>query len=223
MEPLVKMPTIIDITRRITADMPVWPGDPHPTLEAVATLERDGMQVSRLILGTHTGTHVDAPRHFITGGRTVDQLDLEALLGPCCVLDVRSTGLHLTREDLEAFDLRAGARVLLKTRNSHQPAAQTFRTDFSALEPSAADYLRERRVRLVGIDGPSVDAWTAPDFPCHRCLLMADILILENLDLRHVVPGTYGLIALPLNLADADGSPIRALLTPGRSLSQEPA
>ena len=222
MEPLVRIPYIIDITRRITADMPVWPDDPPPALEAIATLERDGVQVSRLILGTHTGTHLDAPRHFITGGQTVDQLDLAALLGPCCVLDVESRGLHITREDLENFDLQAGARVLLKTRNSRQPPTQTFRTDFIALEASAAEYFCERRVRLVGIDGPSVDAWSTPDFPCHRGLLKADILILENLDLGHVVPGAYGLIALPLNLVNADGCPIRALLTPGWSFLQAP-
>jgi arylformamidase len=212
---------IIDISQRITSDMPVWPGDPSPALEAVATLEQHGVQVSRLVLGTHTGTHLDAPRHFIPGGCTIDQLDLEGLLGPCCVLEVQSAGLHITREDLQAFDLQAGARVLLKTRNSYQPPTQTFKTDFSALEASAADYLRERRVRLVGVDGPSVDAWTAADFPCHRCLLMADILILENLALHHVVPGIYGLIGVPLNLADADGCPIRALLTPVKSVSEE--
>jgi arylformamidase len=222
MEPPVKISTIIDITRRITADMPIWPGDPRPALEAVTTLEHDGVQVSRLILGTHTGTHLDAPRHFIAGGQTVDQLDLEALLGPCCVLDVRSTGLHVTREDLERFDLQAGARVLLKTRNSSQSPTPTFNPDFSSLEASAAEYLRQRRVRLVGIDGPSVDAWTASEFPCHRGLLQANILILENLELRHVVPGPYGLIALPLHLAGADGSPIRALLTPLSPVLTEP-
>jgi arylformamidase len=220
---LVGTSDIIDITQRITAEMPVWPGDPSPVLEAVATLEQHGVQVSRLVLGTHTGTHLDAPRHFIPGGRTIDQLDLEVLLGPCCVLEVRSAGMHITREDLEDFDIQAGARVLLKTRNSHQPPTPTFRTDFSALEASAADYLRERRVQLVGIDGPSVDVWTAPDFPCHRCLLKADILILENLVLRHVAPGTYGLIGLPLNLAEADGCPIRAVLTPVWSLPGEHA
>jgi arylformamidase len=217
----VETSNIIDITQRITVDMPVWPGDPSPALEAVTTLAQHGVQVSRLVLGTHTGTHLDAPRHFIPGGRTIDQLDLEVLLGPCCVLEVQSADRHIAREDLEDFDLQDGARVLLKTRNSHQPPTPTFRTGFSALEASAADYLRERRVRLVGIDGPSVDAWTAADFPCHRCLLKADILILENLELRHVAPGIYGLIGLPLNLADADGCPMRALLTPVRSLSEE--
>jgi arylformamidase len=219
----VRTSNIIDITRRIMADMPVWPGDTLPVLEVVATLERDGVQVSRLTLGTHTGTHLDAPRHFIAGGRTVDQLDLEALLGPCHVLEVRSSDVHITRQDLEHFDLPAGARVLLKTRNSRQSPTQAFSPDFCALEASAAEYLRERRVRLVGIDGPSVDAWSASAFPCHRCLLMADILILENLDLRHVVPGTYTLIALPLHLADADGSPIRALLASMSLPPMEPA
>lgn len=208
------MSLLIDISLSITADMPVWPGDPSPTLEAVATLDRDGVQVSRLTLGTHTGTHLDAPRHFIPAGRTIDQLDLSALVGPCRVIEVVTAGRHVTHEDLQAFDLEPGTRLLLKTANALQPVSRTFHPDFIALHPSAADHLCERGVRLIGIDGPSVDAWTATDFPCHRRLLAADILILEHLVLQHVQPGSYDLIAVPLKLVGADGCPVRALLTP---------
>jgi arylformamidase len=186
-------------------------------------LEVEGVQVSRLVLGTHTGTHLDAPRHFIPGGRTIDQLDLGALVGVCRVVEVISAEGHLSRADLERVELYPGDRLLLKTRNSRQPAGQTFALDFVALDPSAADYVCEQGVSLVGIDGPSIDAWDASDFPSHKRLLEADILIVENLVLRHIMPGFYGLIAVPLNLTGADGCPIRALLTPCQFFRSSPA
>jgi arylformamidase len=205
---------IIDISLPISPAMPIWPGDPRPQLTPVTSLEVDGIQVSRLVLGTHTGTHLDAPRHFIPGGRTIDQLDLDALVGVCRVVEVINAVGPLSRADLQRVELDPGERLLLKTRNSRQATSVPFTADFVALDPSGADYLCERGVRLVGIDGPSIDAWDAGDFPSHKRLLGADILILENLVLRHVVPAIYGLIAVPLNLLGADGCPIRALLTP---------
>lgn len=213
MQTIGALPEILDISLPITPGMPIWPGDPSPALEPVTTLECHGVQVSRLVLGTHTGTHLDAPSHFISGGHTVDQIDLAALVGPCCVIEVMNEVGQLSRADLQRVDLQPGARVLLKTRNSSRPAGAAFSPDFVALAPSAADYLCEHKVRLVGIDGPSIDAWGTDDFPCHKRLLGADILILENLVLRHVTPGIYGLMAAPLNLAGADGCPVRALLT----------
>jgi arylformamidase len=213
MEAIGVVPEILDISLPIMPGMPLWPGDPSPALEPVTTLECHGVQVSRLVLGTHTGTHMDAPRHFIPGGRTVDQLDLAALVGPCRLIEVVNPEGQLARADLQRFDLQPGVRVLLKTRNSHRPAEVAFSPDFVALELSAADYLCERKVRLVGIDGPSVDVWGGDDFPCHKRLLEADILILENLVLRHVTPGIYGLMAAPLKLVGADGCPVRALLS----------
>jgi arylformamidase len=204
---------IIDISLPIHHAMPIWPGDPCPELTPVASLEVHGVQVSRLVLGTHTGTHLDAPRHFIPGGRTIDQLDLGVLLGLCRVVEVIGMGGHISRADLQRVELHPGERLLLKTRNSHQPTRGTFAPDFIALELSAADYLCEQKVCLVGIDGPSIDAADVSDFPSHKRLLGADILIVENLVLRHVMPGSYGLIAAPLNLTGADGCPIRALLS----------
>jgi arylformamidase len=214
---------IIDIALPINPEMPIWPGDPRPELTPVTSLEVEGVQVSRLVLGTHTGTHLDAPRHFIAGGRTIDQLDLGALVGLCRVIEVVRAEGHITRADLQRLQLHPGDRLLLKTRNSRQPVGRTFALDFVALEPSAAEYLCEQGIGLVGIDGPSIDAWEAGDFPSHKRLLGADILIVENLVLRHVIPGIYGLIAAPLNLTDADGCPIRALLTPCRFFSPLPA
>jgi arylformamidase len=213
---------IIDISLPIDRSMPVWPGDPRPKLTPVTSLEAEGVQVSRLVLGTHTGTHLDAPRHFIPGGRTIDQLDLDALVGVCRVVEVVNAGGPISRADLQRVELRPGERLLLKTRNSQQPVGAPFGPDFVALDPSGADYACERGVRVVGIDGPSVDAWDAEDFPSHKRLLGANVLILENLVLRHVGPGIYGLIAVPLNLIGADGCPLRALLTPHHFLQPSP-
>jgi arylformamidase len=204
---------IIDISLPISSEMPIWAGDPRPEFKVVSTLEMQGIQVSQLTLGTHTGTHLDAPRHFIPGGRTIDLLDLSTLVGLCRVIEVVCAAGHIAPADLQGFELHPGERVLLKTRNSQQPASQTWTSDFAALQPATADYLCEQRVALVGIDGPSIDANNAGDFPCHKRLLGADMLVVENLVLRGVMPGIYGLIAVPLNLVGADGCPIRALLT----------
>ena len=211
-------PEVIDISLPISCTMPLWPGDPRPQLTPVSTLDVDGVQVSQVLLGTHTGTHLDAPRHFISGGHTVDQLDLHTLVGECRVVEVINAAGPLSWTDLQDLTLRPGERLLLKTRNSQQPSGSTFSADFVALDASAADYLCDQGVRVVGIDGPSIDAWDAKDFPSHKRLLGANILIVENLVLRHVVPGKYTLIAVPLNLIGADGCPIRAVLVPGQFL-----
>jgi arylformamidase len=218
MEMTGPMQRIIDISLPIDCAMPIWPGDPRPKVIPVTSLEADGVQVSQLIIGTHTGTHLDAPGHFIPGGRTIDQLDLDALLGVCRVVEVIDAEGPISWRDLQRLAPCPGERLLLKTRNSQQPRGTPFSPDFVALDPSGADYVREHGVRVVGIDGPSIDAWDAKDFPSHKRLLEADILILENLVLRHVVPGIYGLIAVPLNLVGADGCPLRALLTPRQFL-----
>jgi arylformamidase len=213
---------IIDISLPITSEMPVWPGDPYPECTVVSRLDVEGIQVSRLTLGTHTGTHLDAPRHFIPGGRTIDLLDLRVLVGRCRVIEIVRAEGHIAPVDLQGFELHPGDRVLLKTRNSQQPSMRVFTFDFAALEPEAADYLCEQGVALVGIDGPSIDAGSVSDFPCHKRLLGADVLVVENLVLRGVTPGIYGLIAAPLNIIGADGCPIRALLTHAECFQTSP-
>lgn len=202
-----------DITVPISPTLPVYPGDPTVTLTPVAQLAwGDSANVSHVSLSSHTGTHLDAPRHFFADGLAVDALDTHILIGPARVCAFPDATTHLTAEDLQALDLTGVQRLLLKTRNSALWTQPGFQRDYLALTASAAEWLVEQGVQLVGIDYLSVDAFDAADFPVHRRLLGAGVLILEGLDLSAVPPGVYDLYALPLLLQDGDGAPVRAIL-----------
>jgi arylformamidase len=192
---------IIDISRPIGPDTPVWPGDPPVVVEPVARLEAgDPADVSRLTLGTHTGTHVDPPAHFVPGGATVDALALDVLVGPAVVADVNAAG-PVDRAALESLSLPEGTtRLLLKTG-----------ADSGALTADGAQWLVDRGVSLVGADTLSIEPETE-DYPVHRTLLGAGVVIVEGLDLRAVTPGPYQLVCLPLRIAGGDGAPARAVL-----------
>jgi arylformamidase len=172
----------------------------------------DSANVSRLELSSHTGTHLDAPRHFFADGLAIHELDLEVLMGSTRVCALPQATTHLTADDLRPFDLAGVQRLLVKTRNAALWNKPGFQADYIALTESAAHFLVETGVRLVGIDYLSVDAFERQDFPVHRTLLSAGILILEGLNLHAVPPGTYDLYALPLLLQDGDGAPVRAVL-----------
>jgi arylformamidase len=192
---------IIDISRPIGPDTPVWPGDPPVLVEPVARVAAgDPADVSRLSLGTHTGTHVDPPAHFLPGGATVDALPLDVLVGPAVVADLTMAG-PVDEAALDALALPAGVeRVLLKTGR-----------DTGSLTPGGARWLVDRRVLLVGADTLSIEPDTE-DYPVHRTLLGADVVIVEALDLSTVTPGSYQLVCLPLRIAGGDGAPARAVL-----------
>ncbi len=203
---------IFDITRPIYHGMPVYEGDPEVAVRPYAVLA-DGAPaaVSHLSMGTHTGTHVDAPAHFLSGAPGVDRLPLEVLVGPARLYDLPGPG-HIGAASLRDLDLRSSARLLLKTPNSRQAFEGRFRPDYTALMGDAAHLLVEAGVRLVGLDGPSADPYASEEFPAHRILLRAGVVILESLDLSAVPPGEYELLCLPLKIRDADGAPARVLL-----------
>jgi arylformamidase len=195
---------------------PAWPGDPAFALDALYTVAQDGVAVSRLTLGSHTGTHVDAPAHLQSGGVTVDALSLERLCGPAWVayLDAQA---HITTDDLVRAAIPDDCRrLLLRTGNSERGLlrAPIFYPDYTALTADAAAYLAARRLWLVGIDALSVDAFTADELPAHRALLDGGIIVVEGLDLTNAAPGPYWLACLPLRLTGADGAPARAVLFP---------
>jgi arylformamidase len=203
-----------DITLTISPLMPTWPGDPKVLLKRVEKIE-DGSNanVSRVDMGVHTGTHVDAPYHFLQEGITVDQLNISLLTG-------RAYVLHLPEVDVITAEILNNAqipprtrRVLFKTRNSNYWARNepNFQTDFVGLSEDGAEYLVKRGVKLVGVDYLSVAPYKKSR-PTHEILLEAGVVIVEGLDLSEVSQGRYSLYCLPLKLANSDGAPARAIL-----------
>jgi arylformamidase len=210
----------IDVTVPVHGAMPTWPGDPPVVLERERSLDRgDGSNVTRLALGAHTGTHVDAPLHFLAAGTPVDRMPLDATMGPARVIGIRD-GAAIGRAALVREDVREGERILLRTANSDRPwFREPFRPRFVALAPDAAEYLAQRRIRCLGVDYLSVGPYDAEaeNAQTHRLLLAAGVWIVEGLDLSAVKPGAYELLCLPLRLEGAEGAPARALLRPIRS------
>jgi arylformamidase len=205
--------TIYDISVPIREGTVVWPGDTPVQITPTSKISEGAhSNVSVLRLSTHAGTHIDPPRHFIEGGGTVDRIPLDALIGACFVCEVEDeTSIRV--EHLEAAGVPNGTqRILFKTRNSELLREPEFRTDFTYIEPEAADWLVRRGMRLVGIDYLSVDKFKCGGHPTHLRLLESGVVVLESLDLSEVAGGTYTLICLPLRIVDGDGSPARAVL-----------
>ena len=204
---------VYDISLTLRPRMPVYPGESTPLLEPTSDMERgDSYNVSRLTISTHTGTHIDAPLHFLAGGASVDQLPVDVLVGPAQVLEM-TVEQEITAADLEAAAIPPGTeRLLFKTRNSRLLDDEDFRRDFVYLTLDAARWLVERGVRLVAIDYLSVEEMDADPNIVHQTLLRAGVVIVEGADLRQVAPGPYLLACLPLKLEGADGSPVRAVL-----------
>jgi arylformamidase len=205
---------IYDISLPISESLAVWPGDPGIRITQPSHLDRgDAATVTRLDMGAHTGTHVDAPAHFIPGGSGVDALDLDVLVGPARVVHALE-GDVLSTEVLGGLQIPSGTeRVLFRTRNSERWArgAREFAEDFVAITEGGARWLVERGVRLVGIDYLSVGPFSAPA-PTHRVLLRAGVILLEGLNLSGVAAGVYQLVCLPLRILGAEGAPARAIL-----------
>ncbi len=209
----------IDVTVPLRPGMPTFPGEEGPTFDFVKAIDRgDPADVTRLRMAAHTGTHVDAPCHFLPGAAGVEALSTEALVGPCLVVDVPD-GPDASADDLRAVvGDRAPERVLLRTRNSRGPSPSwsrdAFDDGFAALAADGARWLVARGVRLVGIDYLSMEPYGASPAETHLALLGAGVTIVEGLDLRAIEPGAYELIALPIRLVGRDGAPARVLLRP---------
>jgi arylformamidase len=176
----------------------------------------DPSNVSRLKIGSHTGTHVDAPYHFVQRGMTVDRLPLDLLMGPAFIVEV--DGLEGNRIDV--YDLarihfpRGTKRLLIKTTNSHfwEDRLTEFERDFIHLTPKAAEWLVKRGIQLLGVDYLSVEAYSDRDFRVHQALLEAGVVIVEGLNLSRVPPGQCQLVCLPLKVQDSDAAPARVLV-----------
>jgi arylformamidase len=204
---------IYDVSLPIISDGLAFPGDPQIQISVHQSIERgDVANVSALALGSHTGTHIDAPRHFLPGGGPVDAVPLERLIGPAVVLGLPEQATSIGAAELRPRDLRGARRVLFRTRNSALLSKPRFTPDYVSLAPDGAEYLLERKVELVGIDYLSIERFDSKDHPVHRTLLERQVVIVEGLDLSAVPEGSYELICLPLRLAGLDGAPARVVL-----------
>lgn len=205
-----------DISVPISATMPIWPGDPAIEVKQVSSINLgDEFNLSRLELGTHTLTHVDAPRHFIEQGLSVDRLPLDILIGSAVVVEPGFEDNLITAGHLDQLGMHNVERLLIKTRNSSLWAGgrHEFEPDFVSLSNDAARWLVSKGIKLVGIDYLSIEAFNARDLLVHHTLLEKGIVILEGLDLSQVPEGRYQLICLPLKVCDGDGAPARVILT----------
>jgi arylformamidase len=205
-----------DISAPLRADLPVWPGEQGMRRDVVAEQPEDPATVSKLSFGAHTGTHVDAPVHFLAGAGGIEAYAPEVFVGPCHVVDLRAVAERIRADDLEAAGVPPGAeRILARTRNSGWSTTETaFREVYVAYDLSAAQWSLSRGVRLLGIDYLSIEAFDAEGqgHPVHRALLGSGVAILEGLDLAGVAAGVYDLVALPLLVPGSDGAPARAIL-----------
>jgi arylformamidase len=202
----------IDVSLPVRSGMPVWPGDPRVVVERTKSLERgDEFNLTECHFSAHTGTHLDAPSHFLPSGAAIDELPLDAVLGPCLVVRIQDPAAVRVAE-LPAR-LRPGSRVLFQTDNSFKYIKlDKFVENFVYISKEAAVVLAAARVRTVGIDYLSVGGFHRDLVTTHQVLLAAGIWIIEGLNLSAVEPGEYELACLPLKLVGADGAPARAAL-----------
>ena len=205
------MPRIHDVTVPLAPGMLAYPGDPPFQIEPLQGPAGAPYRLSRMVLTTHAGTHVDAPFHFLAGGVTVDHLPLEILLGKARVVELAARE-RVERADLEALDLRDDLRVLIKTRMSGQMLKGAYQEDHVYLAEDAAHYLAQAGIKLVGFDYLSIDRSGSADFPAHHALLEAGVVLVEGLDLSEVEPGEYEMACLPLRVGSGDAAPARVVL-----------
>lgn len=207
-------PRVLDISVRLGAESCAFPGDPRYERRPVLRLQDgDPCELSALSMSAHSGTHLDAPAHFVAGGKALEEFAVEQFLLPALVAAVPEAPA-VTPQAVAALDPGPGEAVLFKTDNSTSGRVHrgSFDEDYVYVEPEAARCLVEKGVRLVGIDYLSIDRHDSSDHPSHHVLLGSDVLILEGIDLSAVDPGRYTLICLPLRLAHCEASPVRAVL-----------
>jgi arylformamidase len=203
---------LIDISVPLDDKLASYPGNTPFSIEPIKRIARgDSSNVSTLHMSAHSGTHVDAPRHFFDSAPGTEALSLEMLIGRTRVIEI-PTRKAVTWEDLAAFDLSEDVRLLLKTSNSRLWGSPEFHSEFIGLTESAARHLVDHGVKLVGVDYLSVEVFHTPGAPAHHVLLGAGTVVIEGLNLRDVDPGVYDMFCLPLRVSGCDGAPARVVL-----------
>jgi arylformamidase len=203
----------IDVSVTIKPGMAHWPDNPEIRVDKMLDMERgDVCNVSALSLGSHTGTHMDAPLHFIRNGKSLDKMPLDATIGPCRVIEIKDKE-SVKLEEIENQKIKPGERILFKTRNSKIAwTSDSFFEDFIYISKEAAAFLAKAKVMTVGIDYLSVGGFRKDGVETHHLLLGAGIWIIEGLNLAKIKPGKYELNCLSLKVLNSDGAPARALL-----------
>lgn len=202
----------IDISVTIKSGMAHWPGDPSVSIRLIQNRNKgDTANLSLISMGSHTGTHMDAPFHFVSKGMGIDKMPLGAVLGSARVIEIRDREC-VRPVELHKYRIRRGERILFKTRNSRHRRTAAFIKNFVYISLEAVQYLAAKGVRVVGVDYLSVGGYYKDGAQTHQHLLKAGIWIIEGLDLSGVKPGKYDLICLPLKILNADGAPARAVI-----------
>ena len=202
---------IFDISLSLDTKTIIYPGNPEMTIEPHKTVPEYPTNLSKITFGSHTGTHIDAPKHIDNEAIGVDKVSLETCIGPCRVLDMTRLEEKIIVDDLEKEGIKEGERILVKTQNSLRGFGE-FREDSIYLDGDAADYLADLGIILFGIDWLSVKERGGEDTRPHTSLLSKNIVIFEGLDLSGIEPGEYQFIGLPLRFTDLDGAPARVVL-----------
>ena len=209
-------PKWIDVSVPLRTGLVHWPGDPEPTFELISEIERGSeANVTLCRMTAHTGTHMDAPAHFLPGEKGIDHFPLEVGIGPATVISISSKADSVGRSELESLPINRGDRLIFKTRNSNEPwHTQDFKPDFVAINASGAQFLAEKQIAFIGVDYLSVGLFQGDGPATHRILLGAGIWIAEGLNLTEIDDGDYDLVCLPLRIEGSDGSPARVVLRP---------
>lgn len=200
---------IIDISLPLNKSTIIYPSNPSVEIETLKSASKN--LLSKITFGSHTGTHIDAPRHISESSMSIDQIPLKIFIGSCRVIDCTDSNMSISAEDLRQKNIQKGERILLKTTNSNR-GFQSFYEDYIFVSSEAAAYLSNLQVSLVGIDYLSIKQKGSPDNTPHTHLLNKNIPIIEGIDLSKVSEGEYILIALPLRFTGIDGSPARVVL-----------
>jgi arylformamidase len=211
----------VDLTHELANGMPIYPGDPSPSFVRSATLEKNGVNLTKLTLGSHTGTHTDAPRHFIQGGESIDKIPVKNFMGEALVIDLSKTkpiGSGIVPSDFSNFDsqIKKDDIVLFYTGSSEKWGDPNVNSNYTHCTKEAADYFVAKKVRAVGIDFLSIEKFKAPEPVVHRTLLNNGIYIIESLSkaLRQFSGERIFFISLPIKLENGDGAPSRSIGIP---------
>jgi len=205
----------IDVSVPVRNGMVQWPSDPafkSRLKKTIGDVNNSPCNLTYMNMSAHTGTHMDAPRHFVAEGATMETLPIDAVMGPCRVIEIKDP-IAITAAELEQHDLKHGERILFKTHNSeHSWQTDDFDEDFIYIAQDGARHITERGVMTVGVDYLSVGGYRKDGVETHVELLGAEVWIIEGLNLSEIEPGEYDLACLPLKLVGSDGAPARAVL-----------